>query len=352
MRTIEIGNHKIGPNQPVYVIAECGANHEGDIETAEQMIVQAARGGASCVKFQTYTAGKLVTRTAPRYWQDPEVNAEIQYDLFDRYDKFGEAEWRQLINKAKESGITFMSSAWDEDSVDMLDELGMTAFKIGSADITTLPLISHIASKGKPVFISTGASSISEIDAAISTIRETGNENVIPLHCILSYPTQYIDANLEMMVWLQSVYPDLPIGYSDHTLSDPNMTVPIMAAAKGARAIEKHFTLDKSVRGNDHFLSMDLEDLERWTASLKIMDEANGKESYRRVLETEEQPRNFARRSLVSRVAIPKATTITRDMLTYKRPGTGISPADLYLVVGRRLTVDVPEDQTLTWDLF
>ena len=352
MRTITVGNHQIGPDQPVYVIAECGANHEGDLETAERMIVEAARGGASCVKFQTYKAGKLVTRTAPRYWLDPEVNAEIQYDLFDRYDKFGESEWRRLITKSEEAGITFMSSAWDEDSVDMLDALGMTAFKIGSADITTLPLIRHIANTGKPIFISTGASSIGEIDEAIRTIRETGNEDIIPLHCILSYPTEYKDANLEMMVWLQGVYSDLPVGYSDHTLADPGMTVPLVAAAKGARAIEKHFTLDKSLRGNDHFLSMDLEDLAKWTACLKILDAAQGKDGYRNVLATEEQPRALARRSLVSRIAIPRATTVTEDMLTYKRPGTGSSPADLELVVGRRANLDIAEDETLTWDMF
>ena len=351
MRTINIDNHLIGPGQPVYVIAEAGANHEGDIEAAERMVVEAAKAGAQCIKFQTYKAGKLVVHDAPKYWYDPGKRAANQYEMFAQLDKFDEPEWKRLIDKCREAGITFMSSAWDEDSVDMLDALGMSAFKVGSADITSLPLLRHTARKGKPIILSTGASTVGEIEPAVRAIREEGNEEIVLLHCILSYPTEYKDANLRMMVWLQEVFQDLPVGFSDHTLADPAMTVPLAAAAMGAPVIEKHFTLDKSLPGNDHYLSMDQDDLAHWTASLDILYQAQGKGDQRTLLPVEETPRVNARRSVVSRVAISKGTAITGAMLTYKRPGTGISPADLELVIGRSARVDIPEDQTLTWDM-
>ncbi len=351
MRTIKIGNHLIGPDQPVYVIAEGGANHEGDIEAAERMIVEAAQGGAQCIKFQTYKADKLVTRTAPKYWYDPGQRAANQHEMFAQLDGFDQPEWQRLIAKADEMGITFMSSAWDEDSVDMLDALGMPAFKIGSADITCLPLIKHTARTGKPIILSTGASTLGEIEAAVNVIRDEGNKDIVLLHCVLSYPTENKDANLNMMAWLQQVFPDIPIGYSDHTIADPAMTVPLAAAAMGARVIEKHFTLDKSLPGNDHYLSMDAKDLARWNASLEIIYQAQGTDGYRNIIEAEQTSRIMARRSLVSRVDIPEGTVITREMLTYKRPGTGISPADIDIVVGRHARVAIPEDQTLTWDM-
>ena len=351
MRTIRIGDHAIGPDQPVFVIAEAGANHEGDIEAAEGMIVEAAKGGAHCIKFQTYKAGRLVTRTAPKYWYDPGERAANQHEMFAQLDRFDRPEWQRLMAKADEMSITFMSSAWDEGSVDMLDNLGMPAFKVGSADITSLPLLRHTARKGKPIILSTGASTVGEIQVAVDAICEEGNEDIVLLHCILSYPTENRDANLKMMVWLQQVFPDIPIGYSDHTIPDRAMTVPLTAAAMGARVIEKHFTLDKSLPGNDHYLSMDAKDLAMWTASLEIMSQAQGRDGYRKVLETEVTSRAMARRSLVSQVAIPQGTVISREMLTYKRPGTGISPADMELVVGRHARVAIQEDQTLTWDM-
>jgi len=352
MKTIRIGPHLIGPGQPVYIIAEAGANHEGDLKTAEKMIVEAGRANIQCIKFQTYKAEKLVTRTAPMYWLDTDHRASNQFEMFTGLDGFDEPEWRRLIAKADEAGITFMSSAWDEDSVDMLDGLGMPAFKVGSADITSLPLLTHIARKNKPMILSTGASTVGEIDTALRCIREEGNEDIILLHCILTYPTNYADANLQMMVWLQEVYPDLPVGYSDHTLADPSMTVPISAAAMGAKMIEKHFTLDKSMPGNDHYLSMDPADLVKWKESLDILYQIKKETGQRVLLPTEERSREMARRSLVSQVAIPKGTVVTREMLTYKRPGFGIPPGELEKVIGRRNRVDIPEDNTLLWEMF
>ena len=351
MRDIVIGPHTIGADQPVYVIAEAGANHEGSIEEAERMVFAAAQAGAHSIKFQTYKAGKLVTRTAPKYWFDPGERAANQYEMFAQLDGFDEPEWRHLMAACDSAGITFMSSAWDDDAVDMLDRLGMAAFKVGSADITSLPLLQRIARTGKPVIISTGASSVEEIEQAIEVVRGEGNEGIVLLHCILSYPTDYADAHIEMIPWLQSVFPDLPVGYSDHTLADELMTVPNAAAALGARVIEKHFTLDKTLPGNDHYLSMDVADLTRWMRSLDLLHKAQGHVHSRPIFDTEEESRTMARRSLVSAVPIRQGAVVAREMLTYKRPGTGISPADIQKVIGRTARIDIPEDETLTWEM-
>lgn len=351
MRTITVGNRRIGPDEPVYVIAEAGGNHEGDMAVAEQMVISAARSGAHSIKFQTYKAGRLVTRTAPKYWHDPDNRVQNQYEMFEQLDKFGAADWKRLAGLAAAEGITFLSSAWDEDSVDLLDALGMVAFKIGSADITSIPLIRYTARKGKPIILSTGASTIGEVEDAVRAIYDEGLEDVVLLHCILSYPTQYKDTHLELMLRLQQLFPDLPVGYSDHTLADAHMTVPLAAAAMGARAIEKHFTLDKSLPGNDHYLSMNPDDLSGWTASLNILREATGNDTQRRLLPTEEPAVRMARRSIVSKVPIPAGTEITLEMVTAKRPGTGISPKSLETVLGRRARTDIPEDQTITWEM-
>jgi sialic acid synthase SpsE len=351
LRTVKIGNHQIGAGAPVFVIAEAGANHEGDIDVAERMISKAAEAGAHSIKFQTYKADKLVTRTAAKYWYDPENKVNNQYEMFDRLDKFGEADWKRLVDHAATEKIIFLSSAWDEDSADLLDNLGMVAFKIGSADITSIPLIRYIARKGKPIILSTGASTIGEVESAVRTIRDEGLDDIVLLHCILSYPTQYQDTHLEMMTQLQQVFPDVPVGYSDHTIADANMTVPLAAAAMGARAIEKHFTLDKSLPGNDHYLSMDPIDLKAWTASLSILFQASAENGQSRPLPSEVPAAAMARRSLVSKIPIPTGTEITLEMLTSKRPGTGVSPRDLETIVGRYARKNIAENQTITWDM-
>lgn len=350
MRSITIERHVVGPGEPTYVIAEAGPNHEGDMATAERMVVAAAKAGAHAIKFQTYEAGKLATRTAPKYWVDPNDLHRTQYEAFKQTDTFRMKDWRHLKRVAGDEGITFLSSAWDEESVDMIDELGVAAFKIGSADITALPLLRHCAGKGKPIILSTGASTLAEIATAVNAMREAGCERIVLLHCILSYPTQTKDACLLMLRGLQEVFVDIPVGYSDHTYADATMTVPLAAAALGARMIEKHFTLDKSRPGYDHYHSMDPEDLAKLMHGLAVMHDAMGTEKYRNPIPAEGPARRLARRSVVAKVDIPRGCLITREMLTYKRPGTGISVADLDRVVGRRAATDIAEDSVITWE--
>lgn len=350
MNSIRIGKHVIGPGEPTYVIAEAGPNHEGVLATAERMVVEAARAGAHAIKFQTYEAGKLATQTAPKYWSDPDGPHSTQYDAFKQTDLFRAKDWRQLKHVADREGITFLSSAWDEESIDMVDDLGVLAFKIGSADITTPQLLRHCAKKSKPIILSTGASTLGEIKAAVDATREAGCDQIILLHCILSYPTQYRDANLLMLRGLQEAFTDIPVGYSDHTFADATMTVPLVAAALGARVIEKHFTLDKSRPGYDHYHSMDAADLAKLMSALTVMHHAIGTEKHRKPIPAEEAARRLARRSVVAKVDIPRGRVIAREMLTYKRPGTGISPADFERVVGRRARVDISADSVITWE--
>ncbi|MCD6513508.1 MAG: N-acetylneuraminate synthase family protein [Candidatus Odinarchaeota archaeon] len=312
------------------------------------MIRQAAEAGADAIKFQTYKAETLASRYSPAYWDTRKEPTKSQYELFKKYDKFGEEEYEELARYARKHGIYFLSTPFDERAVDFLYDL-VPAYKIASADITNIPFIKYIARKGKPIFLSTGASTIGEIEKAIRAIEEEGNEDIVLLHCILNYPTRYEDANLLMIKHLQKVFPKYLVGYSDHTLPDESMIVLTTAYLLGARVIEKHFTFDKTLPGNDHYHAMDFHDLKRFVENIKIVRKILGKE-YKNFIESEIPARRYARRSLVATRDIPKGTVLTREMLTAKRPGTGISPEFLNIVIGKKAKRDIKEDEILNWD--
>lgn len=347
-RSIKIGEKVITEDSMPFIVAEAGVNHENDMEKAKLMIRQAADAGADAIKFQTYKAETLASRHSPAYWDTSKEPTKSQYELFKKYDKFGEDEYRELAKYARSHGIYFMSTPFDEYAVDFLYDL-VPVYKIASADITNIPFLKYIARKGKPIFLSTGASTIGEIEKAVRAIREEGNENIALLHCILNYPTRYEDANLLMIKHLQNVFPQYIIGYSDHTLPDDGMLVLTTAYLLGARIIEKHFTYDKTLPGNDHYHAMDYKDLKRFIDNIKLIRMLFGK-YYKDYLESEIPARKYARRSLVAKVDIPAGTEIKREMLTAKRPGTGISPEFLDVVIGRSAKRDIKEDEILTWN--
>lgn len=343
-KIIKIGKKKIGRERSVFIIAEAGVNHENNIDTAKKMIEEAAAAGADAIKFQVYKAEKIALKNSPAYWS----TNKTQYNYFEKYDRFGEAEYRKLASYSKRTDIIFMATPFDEEAVDFLNEL-MPAFKISSADITNTPLIKHIARKGKPVFLSTGASTIGEIEEAIRTIEGEGNNQIVINHCILSYPTKYKNANLNMIKHLNAVFPEYIIGYSDHTLPDSNMAVLTTAYLLGARVIEKHFTLDKTLPGNDHYHAIDPQDLKTLIQNLKLLKKILGQDR-KDLIESELSSRLYARRSIVAKVDILKGTVITKDMLTQKRPGTGISPAMTDIVVGRETKKDIKADSLVLWE--
>ncbi|MDY7029045.1 MAG: N-acetylneuraminate synthase family protein, partial [Spirochaetota bacterium] len=243
-----------------YIIAEIGVNHEGSMDKAKELIDLAKEGGADAVKFQSYKAEKIASRNSPYYWDIKEEPTRSQYDLFRKYDSFGETEYRELHAYTGEQGIDFMSTPFDLEAVDFLDPL-MPCFKIASADITNLPLLKKIGSTGKPVLISTGASNTDEIDAAVDILRNAGTEDIVLMHCVLNYPTKDGDAHLKMIAGLKDRYPGHMIGYSDHTVPDADMTCLTTAWLIGAKVIEKHFTFDKTLPGNDHYHAMDADDM-------------------------------------------------------------------------------------------
>ena len=244
MSDINIQGKIIGGDNPCYTIAEAGANHDGKLEKAFKLIDAAIETKTDSIKFQTYKAQNLVTKTAPKYWKDENPN-ESQYDVFKKLDSLTEDEWKQIFEYAEKKKITCFSTPFDEQSVDLLYSLNVPAFKIASADITHIPLIKHTAKKQLPIFISTGMASPLEIQDAVDAINDVGNNSIIIMHCMTSYPTKPDDANLEIIRTLTKKYPNHVIGYSDHTIG---ITVPLCSTFYGAKCIEKHFTFDNSLK--------------------------------------------------------------------------------------------------------
>lgn len=348
MPSFEIGSVIIEDSSPPYVIAEIGVNHEGSIEKARELIAQAHAGGAQAAKFQTYKAETLASRNSPAYWDTTKENTSSQFELFKKYDTFEAADYQELAAYCQELGIDFLSTPFDAAAVGLLAPL-IPAFKVASADLTNVPLLRQVAATGKPVVLSVGASTLSEIDVALDTLSGAGCRQVALLHCILNYPTSYQDANLAMIGSLRRTYPDHVIGYSDHTLPDPAMTMLTTAYLNGARILEKHFTYDKTLPGNDHYHAMDTEDLKTFGRQLDLIRAATGK-AHKSPIESEQLARQNARRSIVAAQAIEVGQVLTEQMLICKRPGSGISPLLWDDVVGRRTRRAIDADQALRWD--
>lgn len=345
MVKIKIGNKTIGDDNPCFTIAEAGANHDSDLEKAFKLIDAAIEANSDSVKFQTYTADKLVTRTAPKYWDDGKKD-ETQFDVFKKLDHLTDDHWKQIFEYANKKNYLCFSTPFDEKSVDLLYELGTPAFKIASADITHLPLIKHISKKNLPIFVSTGMANDSEIREAIDTIEDKGNHNIIILHCITSYPTKPEDANLEMIRTLTKNYPEYVIGYSDHTLGT---LIPTLSTAYGAKCIEKHFTFDSTLtKSPDHRLSLDQSEFKTMVEQLQKSYLSRGS-PVRDFFNSESEAVKYARRSIVLTKKVSTGTILSRDLIDIKRPGTGISPKYLDKIIGATLVNDVNDDIPLQW---
>jgi sialic acid synthase SpsE len=334
------------PRRP-FIIAEAGVNHEGSMELAKRLIDEAREGGADAIKFQTYRAQTLASRNSPAYWDLTKEPTPSQFQLFQKYDKFWKAEYEALKQHCDAAEIEFLSTPFDSESARFLNDL-MEVFKISSSDITNKPFISDICQFGKPILLSTGASYLHEIQEAVEWIAPFGNPLAL-LHCVLNYPTPDAHANLGMILDLQGKFPELIIGYSDHTLPN-DMKVLEVAVLLGAVILEKHFTYDKSLPGNDHYHAMDKEDLKLFRNNLDRIFELLG--GFRKgPLPTEEPARAHARRSLVAARNIPAGKIIDDADLTWKRPASGISPKFQDEVRGKQATRGIAADEILSWDL-
>ena len=346
MKKIKIDNIQIGNGEPVYTIAEAGANHEGNVKKAYKLIDAAIKGNANSIKFQTYKASKLTTKTAKKYWDDG-ISNETQYDVFEKLDKLTNSDWKDIFEYAKDKKITCFSTPFDYESVDLLYSLDVPIFKIASADITHIPLIKKIAKKKLPIILSTGMASFNEINEAINTIENEGNNDIIIMHCITSYPTKPEDANLELIKVLKRNFPNYIIGYSDHTLGTD---IPVYSVFYGACCIEKHFTFDQSLKtSRDHWLSLGPKEFQEMVKKLELARVSKGLEK-RIEFDSEREAVKFARRSIVSTKKIKIGEKISMEMLDVKRPGTGIPPKFFEKILGRTVKVEIDEDQPIQWD--
>jgi sialic acid synthase SpsE len=351
MRLAElIGSYR--PDGPAirrpYVIAEAGVNHEGSLELALRHVDEAAAGGADGIKFQTYRADRLAARVSPAYWDTTKEPTQSQHELFSKYDSFGPAEYETLRRRCDAAGIEFLSTPFDVESARYLDPL-MDVVKISSSDITNLPFIEHLCRFGKPIVLSTGASELWEVAEAVALIRRNGNPLAL-LHCILNYPTADADANLGMILDLRRRFPEAVPGYSDHTVPDAEKTVLTTAVALGAQIIEKHFTHDRTLPGNDHYHAMDLADLRDIRRRIDRLLAIVGREE-KQALPGEAPAREHARRSLVAARPIAAGAVVEPDDLTWKRPAHGISPRDFARVIGKRARQPIAEDTLLQWSM-
>lgn len=345
--------------QGYYLIAEIGVNYYDIAEimnitlldAAKLMIKEAKTSGADAVKFQTYTAKGLASKNSPSYWDKKEVPLDSQYEFFKLYENLGKEDYQQLCAYAKQINIDFLSTPFDFDAADYLENM-MAIYKISSSDLTNHPFIEYIAKKNKPVILSVGASNEDEIEASVELIQKNNKHKLTLLHCVLEYPTLYEHANLKRILALKEKFPNCIIGYSDHTKPDEDMCVVKTAYCFGAKVIEKHFTLDKSIKGkNDHFHSMDSKDLRMIKDGLDFINRISGSVELN-CLETERTARLNARRSLVAEHGIACGELITRDMITFKRPGTGIPPYEINSIIGKKAKQDIAEDTTLQYEMF
>lgn len=339
------------------LIAEIGVNYYdiavkyniSPIDAAKMMIEKAKLAGVHAVKFQTYKAGKLASKSSPYYWDIEEEPTRSQYELFRKFDSFGENEYIELAQFAAGQGIEFLSTPFDVDAVDYLDKL-MNVYKISSSDLNNLKFLEYQARKNKPIILSTGASNEDEIEQAVNVIRSINDKLLVLMHCVLEYPTPYEHANLNKIISLGRKFSDAIVGYSDHTKPDNCYDVLKTAYNLGALVIEKHFTLDKTLKGNDHYHAMDFDDACKIVASLDYLEMIRGNGALE-CLPSEQKARENARRSLVAAKNIACGEVLETDMITWKRPGSGIPASQFDSIIGKTARMDIAEDVVLQYEM-
>ena len=331
-----------------FIIAEAGVHHGCRLDTAKKFIDAAARAGADAIKFQTYKANTLVTTWAPIYWQHSNsLQNGTQFDYFEKRDKFGFKEYRALSEYAAKRDIIFCSTPFDQQSVKCLNDLNIPFWKIASGDIDNYPLLEEIAKTQKPIILSTGASYLSEILETVRFLQTMGVTDLALLHCNLAYPTPDREANLLRIIKLRKTFPEILIGYSDHTIPDDGVTIPALAVALGAKIVEKHFTLDRTLPEDDHYHSVDPVMLDRMIQGIKLAEDATS--LFTEITDSEIPARRNARRSLVANENIAKGSILNNEMVIPKRPGGGISPSLINKIVGRKVKTSIQMDQQISW---
>ena len=345
---MNITGHTIGPGHPVFIIAEAGVNHNGELSKAFELIDVAAHAGADAVKFQTFIAEKTISASAAKAeYQKLSTGAEeSQLDMVRRLE-ISFDDFRKLKTHCDERGITFLSTPFDFESVDFLHSLGVPAFKISSGDLTNHPLLRRVAAKHLPLIISTGMGDLDEVEQAIRVVRAEGNDEIALLQCVTNYPADPADVNLRAMETMAKAF-NVPVGYSDHTLG---IEVALAATALGACVIEKHFTLDRSLPGPDHQASLEPRELEALVRGVRKVETALGS-GLKTPASSEMSNAAVARRSLVAARDIKAGELMTREMIDLMRPGTGLPPKMLDQVLGKTIDVDVRAGTLFEFEMF
>lgn len=332
-------------SKKIIIIAEAGVNHNASMDMARRMVKEAARAGADYVKFQTAVPELVISSIAPKaeYQKETTGEGESQLEMC-KAIHLPLTAYPELAELCRKEGIGFMSTPFDLVSIDSLAEIGMDYWKIPSGEITNLPYLRKIAAKGGRVILSTGMSTLDEVDAAVDVLEKGGisRDDIILLHCTTQYPTPYSDVNLQAMESMRQLHTG-GVGYSDHTLG---IEVPVAAAALGAQVIEKHFTLDKNLPGPDHRASLDPEDLAAMVKAVRHIETALGS-GEKKVAESERPNIEVARKSIVAARTIAKGETFTEENITVKRPGNGISPMLWDSVIGQTAKKDFPYDSLI-----
>ena len=340
----KIGDRLVGISHPVFVIAEAGVNHNGDIALARQLVDVAADAGADAVKFQTFKAEAVVTREAPKadYQLQTTDNDESQFEMLKRLE-LTEAAHLELQAYCDRKGVMFLSTPFDEAAADFLESINVPAFKVSSGDLTNHPLLEHIGRFNKPLILSTGMSTLEEVGEAIASLPTS---DLIVLHCVSNYPADPTEINLRALKTMRDEF-NLPVGFSDHSQGNE---VAMAAVGLGACVIEKHFTLSRSLPGPDHQASLEPDELRALVSGVRKVEQALG-DGKKRPTASELATAKIARRSLIAATTITSGTEITRQHIILKRPGTGLSPAKLKIVLGKKARVDIPEGSFLSMEL-
>jgi len=347
MRFFNIGNRKIGDNEAVFIVAEISANHLQDFELAKKTIIAAHKAGADAVKLQTYTPDTITIDCDNEYFQ---IKQGTLWDGTTLYKLYQEAytpwEWHEDLKKtAEELGLIFFSTPFDFSSVDFLEELNVPIYKIASFEITDIPLISYIASKNKPIIISTGIATLKDIEEAITACKNAGNDKIALLKCTSAYPTPLEDINLRTLSNLGETFDVIP-GLSDHSMG---ISIPIAAATLGAKIIEKHFILDRKLGGPDSAFSLEPNEFQIMVKSIREVEKALGKVTYE-LTEKMKKSRDFARSLFVVK-NIKKGDLFTNENIRSIRPGYGIAPKNINIILGKRAKKDIKKGTPLSWDL-
>ncbi|MFX1443664.1 MAG: N-acetylneuraminate synthase [Promethearchaeota archaeon] len=347
MNNIKIEGKRIGLNSPVFLIAEAGVNHNGEINLAKRMIDIAEDLKVDAIKFQTFNADDLILKTVPKveYQKASKTDKETFYDLIKKLE-FTKNQFKELKQYCLKRNLIFLSTPFDQSSVNLLDELGISAFKVSSGDMNNYFLLKLICSKKKPILLSTGMATLEEVKSTISFIKSNGIQEIVLFQCTTNYPASYEELNLNVIDTYKKLFPNVILGFSDHSLG---IEASIAAVIKGVKVIEKHFTLDKNMKGPDHRASLNPEELKSWVIAIRNVERSLGS-SIKKPSKKEIEIRKIARKSIISSLNLEKGAILNTNNITVKRPEGGIPPNEFYKIIGKRVKKDILKDTIIHWE--